>query len=346
MDAARFGSRFFGRVFIFLLCILGGAAWAFPKHWTVIDIKGPGAGAGLYSSAYAVALNDSGQVLVYSPGAAGIGDKTFLWDNGNLVDFGVVPAAEPWEDNRFLVARDVNDRGEVAGTFHGNLWSWKDGAWTDHEIQGDEVVAINKRGHILFVASSGETALLHDGVVTELGDLGGNVESAAINDRDQVVGNAQTAGGTTHAFLWAKGVMADLTPGTSTCGEPYSSGALDINQSGHVLGYVSDPCSGTGNYFLFHDRHLESLSVPAGAELIALDIRGDLIGETFNSDSSLDCAFVLSHGKSTCLNELPDLAAAGLSLSELVDINDHGWIIGTAFGARQVAHTVLFIPSP
>src|SRR5687767_10631895 len=48
-------------------------------------------------------------------------------------------------------------------------------------------------------------------IVTELGTLGGNDSYATgINNAGQVTGNAKTATGETHAFLYSDGVMNDL----------------------------------------------------------------------------------------------------------------------------------------
>ncbi|MGE5272567.1 MAG: hypothetical protein ACM3QU_02185 [Verrucomicrobiota bacterium] len=42
-----------------------------------------------------------------------------------------------------------------------------------------------------------------DGTLTQLPDLGGGVShAAAINDRDQIVGESTTKNGKTHAVLW------------------------------------------------------------------------------------------------------------------------------------------------
>src|SRR5262249_15237934 len=47
--------------------------------------------------------------------------------------------------------------------------------------------------------------------ITDLGTLGGATSWAnAINNSGQVVGNAQTAGGSYHPFLYSSGVLTDL----------------------------------------------------------------------------------------------------------------------------------------
>jgi probable HAF family extracellular repeat protein len=68
--------------------------------------------------------------------------------------------------------------------------------------------------------------------ITDLGTLGGNRSVAhGVNNRGQVVGVAETAGGEMHAFLWNSGTMVDL----GTFGGR-SSYAYRIDDNGTVVG--------------------------------------------------------------------------------------------------------------
>ena len=73
--------------------------------------------------------------------------------------------------------------------------------------------------------------------MADLGTLTGGTSSRAyaINDRGQVVGEAMTASGDTHAFLFANRVMTDL--GTLPGGN--FSIAKGINKRGQVVGEAS-----------------------------------------------------------------------------------------------------------
>src|SRR5438876_1697373 len=70
------------------------------------------------------------------------------------------------------------------------------------------------------------------GTLTDLGTLGGSGKSHAygMNAVGQVVGDADTASGASHAFLYSGGAMTDITPSAGI------SAATAINDGGQVVG--------------------------------------------------------------------------------------------------------------
>src|SRR5215467_12555769 len=73
-----------------------------------------------------------------------------------------------------------------------------------------KVADINKGGQIVGT-SANHAFLWSNGVMTDLGTLGGSVSMAySINDSGVVVGEAATMTGEMHAFVWQNGVMKDL----------------------------------------------------------------------------------------------------------------------------------------
>src|SRR6266852_7585362 len=101
------------------------------------------------------------------------------------------------------------------------------------DTQFANATSINDSGQIVG-KSANHAFLWENGVMIDLGTLGGNLSAAnAINGRGQVVGESETAGGEMHAFLWEHGVMKDLgTPGET-------SSAQGLNTRGEIVGATS-----------------------------------------------------------------------------------------------------------
>ena len=136
------------------------------------------------------------------------------------------------QDSGLASAYDVNDAGQVVGRAYGSHGA---GGWA--------------RAH-----------LWQDGVLTDLGTLGGSLSDAyAINNSCQVVGFSWTPTGDSHAFIWdAATGMRDL----GTLGGSWSW-ASDINDAGQVVGGATD-AAGTRRAFLWQSGQMYDLGVPGG----------------------------------------------------------------------------------
>ena len=101
-----------------------------------------------------------------------------------------------------------------------------------------------------FCAATPAGAVLPAYQITDLGTLGGtNSNARGINVFGQVVGYSTTAGGATHAFIYAGGMMADL----GTLGGT-SSYAYGISDGGQIVGTSNTSANGGGAITHAHKR--------------------------------------------------------------------------------------------
>jgi len=212
---------------------------------------------------------------------------------------------------------------------------------------------INVRGHVAGYSSNGgidqhsgtpeiEGVLWRDGEIIDLGNFGGgNSYAAAINDRDQVAGNAYNSipdpysgqifffGATqVHAFLWQDGHIQDL----GTLGGPDSI-AVYLNERGDVAGFSltnSTPNATTGiptiDPFLWSRGKMQDLGTLGGTIGIpnGLNNRGQVVGFSNLAGDQAGHAFFWERGA------LKDMGTLGGSFSSANGLNDQGVVVGQA----------------
>jgi probable HAF family extracellular repeat protein len=232
----------------------------------------------------------------------------------------------------FTVARGINDRSQIVGSFkdaafktHGFLRTG--GQYTTIDVpnaDGTEAWGINNLTQIVgsylfngqshgFVLENGRYSTLDPPAATSASAFG-------INDLGQIVGIYQDSGGW-HGYLWTHGrfVTIDLpNPGPSRT-EPRG-----INRSGQIVGYRADNIPYSGSYsglrhFLLEaDGSVTTHPDPFGIrpEYYGINDRGEIVGEVFPIGNAT--SFLRAFGTETEV----------LGVHVAYGINNRGQIVG------------------
>ncbi len=186
-----------------------------------------------------------------------------------------------------------------------------------------------------YVAPAPRVAPITHYTIIDLGTLGGKTSSAtALNDFGAVVGQAETARGAKHAFLWHRDKMHDLG------GLGGNSAAAGINNQGEVVGQADlNPYKERGHAVLwwhervidltdwpdstgtFHPNHFERES--SGA--VAINNHGQIVGTIYVAP------ILWKHGRLRPLGMIRDLyqEAGNWEACDPVAINNRGQVLGS-----------------
>lgn len=272
-------------------------------------------------SSRAVAINASGlsvgnstyQHEAYAPVHAVVYQQSQIVDLGsrlNGVDYGVSQAT------------GVNNQAQVAGTM----------------------------GEFTMEADNRHAFVYQQGVMTDIGSLGGISFAYGINNLGLITGGSALNNdfyAPPHAFIYGNGQMRDL----GTLGGLSSTG-MAINDAGQVAGFSGvDPHDAypslVSHAFLYSQGQMKDLGV-LGSDLSsyawALNASGTVVGWSQAGDGT-DSAFIYRDGKMTDLNSL--LSGAGYPrLTRAYGISDSGLIVGMDSDNRSVLLTPSAVPEP
>jgi probable HAF family extracellular repeat protein len=279
-------------------------------------------------------INDRGQVLGSSTTAEGT-TAPFFWDGARLHRV----AAPGWAR---VTAAALNDRGQVAGTLSDasgrtSAFLWRRGHVRELGTLGHAAGAtstaadVNDAGHVVGTSTRGagrpERAFLwRDGRMTDLGTLGGaSSRAVAVNNRDQVIGESETADGRMAPFLWSGGRMREL----ESLPQPSSNVTTAINDRGVVLGLRQ---SSEPNADMEAVLWTRTGVVRVGLFLpVALNDRGDVVGHDVFDFRAL-------RWRNGVLSELPGLGGASAALA----VNSRGVAAGATHTPEFVERAVVW----
>ena len=267
----------------------------------------------------AAGVNDSGEIVGWGSMSGFSGQHAFLFRGGTMIDLGTFAHPGPCTAGDLdcltgppSAATGVNNAGRVAG------WS--------------SIYPLSLARHAFVWDRAG----MHD-----LGTLGGaNSSAAGINNRDVVVGAADTATDVSHAFRFENGSMTDL----GTLGGDTSS-ANAVNDRGQVVG-VADTTAGTQHAFLYGGGMLFDLGTLQGSTSEAADVndRLEVVGSSTVAGDAATHAFVWTRG---VMQDLNTLVPAGTPvLVNATAVNDRGQIVANDATALSPfgSHAYLLTP--
>jgi probable HAF family extracellular repeat protein len=255
----------------------------------------------------AYAINNRGQVVGNSYALEDGRVFAFIWDREN----GMRPLNPP--DWLYADATDINDAGQAVGGAgvpqSADTWFWFGffGAGT-HWLGLTPPVGWNA------------------------------IEARGVNEAGQVVGTVSRSGsaadGNSFAFLFDGATIRDLTPWVGA-----RSIALDINNSGQVVGSAGDATSSTYRAFLYDGIRSRGLGTLGGSSSLAYGIndRGHVVGTSSIARDLREHAFLYD---GVMMHDLGDLDYLGSGAS---DVNIWDQVVGDSeVGTPAEPHAFLY----
>ena len=292
---------------------------------------------------------------------------TFQWEDDVLSDLGTLPggtsSCSQWINERGLIVGGATNGAidSLTGYPEVNAVLWKNGTIRNlGTLGGNESVAfgLNNRGQVAgfalntvadpytnvlaFGATQAHAFLWQDGVMQDLGTLGGPDSIAYIvNERGQVAGasftnstpNPTTGYPTFDPFLWEDGQMLDLGTLGGTAG-----GTNDMNNRGQVVGQSNLAGDMTHHPFLWDKKKgLIDLGTFGGSNGAAtwLNDAGEVVGVANLPGDTAHDAFLWKNG---VLTDLENLGQTSYAWS----INSRAQVVGNSRVNSTTVHPFLW----
>jgi probable HAF family extracellular repeat protein len=331
----RFNKSLFTSIF---LATLINAAPAFATGYIYTDLGTLGG-----ANSEGNGINSSGQVVGSSDIGTGYSSShPFLYSNGRMQDLGTLGGS------RFGSANAINNSGQIVGysSTSGNVsinpFLYSNGTMQDLGAVGG-AIGINGSGQVvgdIYITNGTHPFLYSNGKITDIGTLPRATflnMAYGINNSGQISGwssvivnnSGQTA---FKPFLYSNGTMQDL--GTLGGNKSFGQG---LNDQGQVVGYSTLAGDITGHAFLYSNGSMQDIgSLGGNSFAYRINNSSQVVGESYlvpnPTAEDIRHAFIYSNGVMADLNSFLDASTknSGWYLSTANDINDNGWIVGTA----------------
>lgn len=308
------------------------------------------------------AINNLGHVVGDSLTAGNTSVHATLWHGTSAIDLGTLGGT-------YSSASGINVLGQIVGTSttNGDQFSrptlWNNNVARALPINADyaNAVGINTIGQITGNAQANERVRFWSGdSVTSIVAGAGGGPVSGINDAGLFVIQDRAPYRPFPPLGWL--FKADSSGTVSEIGLIIDGVPYDINDSGFVVGSYSlynltGQDSFDGSFAAIWDPNtISSEGRPSivgeiGSRLVAVNNSGQAVG-TVEGDTYLGRRAIFSQGIGLGTTDLTSLldsstVAAGWVLLEARDINDDGWIVGTARNTvTEVEHGFLLSPVP